>query len=93
MHVPTCIIVLSHSECGKYELFYQFHVVFNMVLLLTNSGVDSPSERVASLSGRLGDLSVCSEESGLLTDGDNGGEGNPRHENASYRAHCCRSCE
>lgn len=64
------------------------------------SVIESPhGGGIGDLSGQLSDLSIASGSSSLLTAGSGVGadggdrEGTKRHEEASYRAHCCRSCK
>lgn len=66
------------------------------------SGVESPyGDGIGNLSGQLSDLSIASgvsseASSSLLSGGVDVGddrEGTMRHEDTSYRPHCCRSCK
>ena len=75
---------------------YSMHQSWLIMVIACITVIESPhGGGIGDLSGRLSDLSIASGSSSLQSghgvgadDGDR-----ERHEDASYRPHCCRSCK
>ena len=90
---------LSYSMCMEIIIIIILCMFLCAFYFSFPSGVESLyGGGIGDLSGRLSDLSIASgvssEASGSLIGGGAGDrEGTMRHEEASYRTHCCRSCK